>query len=121
FLDLAATLLRGAGYTAFEGAPPAEPGHAGVGSVYAHVTAPIRRLCDRAATEICLAATAGRDVPGWAREALPGLPDVMAESGRRARSADRIVIDRVEAWLLAGRVGEVFDVAVVEHDEERDR
>jgi exoribonuclease R len=121
FLDLAGALLRGAGYTAFEGAPPDEPGHAGVGSIYAHVTAPIRRLCDRVATEVCLAATSGRDVPGWAREALPLLPEVMEDSGRRAKAAERATVDRVEAWLLAPRVGEVFDVAVVEHDEERDR
>ncbi len=121
FLDLAGALLRGAGYTAFDGDPPAEPGHAGVGSTYAHVTAPIRRLCDRVATEVCLAVTAGRAVPDWARAALLELPEAMAQSGRRAKAADRAAIDRVEAWLLAPRVGEVFDVAVVEHDEERDR
>ena len=121
FLDLAGALLRGAGYTAFDDEPPEEPGHAGVGSIYAHVTAPIRRLCDRAATEVCLAATADQEVPEWARTALGALPEAMAESGRRAKAADRAAIDRVEAWLLAPRVGDVFDVAVVEHDEERDR
>lgn len=121
FLDLAGALLRGAGYTSFDGAPPDEPGHAGVGSTYAHVTAPIRRLCDRVATEVCLAVTGGREVPTWARAALEELPEAMAQSGRRAKAADRAAIDRVEAWLLAPRVGELFDVAVVEHDEERDR
>ena len=76
---------------------------------------------DRVATEVCLAATSGREVPGWARDALPLLPEVMEDSGRRAKAADRATVDRVEAWLLGPRVGEVFDVAVVEHDEERDR
>ncbi len=122
FLDLAAELLRGAGYTPFaEGAVPEQPGHAGVGAPYAHVTAPIRRLGDRFATEICLAVAADRAVPGWASAALGELPVLLAASGRRARAAERAAIDHVEAWLLADRVGEVFDVAVVEHDDERDR
>lgn len=121
FLDLAAELLRGAGYTAFDGAAPAEPGHAGVGAPYAHVTAPIRRLGDRFATEVCLAVAADRPVPGWATDALPLLPDLLAASGRRAKAVERAAVDHVEAWLLADRVGEVFDAAVVEHDPERDR
>ena len=121
FLDLAAELLRGAGYTAFDGVAPAEPGHAGVGAPYAHVTAPIRRLGDRFATEVCLAVAADRPVPGWATEALPLLPDLLAASGRRAKAVERAAVDHVEAWLLADRVGEVFEAAVVEHDPERDR
>jgi len=124
FLDLAAELLRGAGYTPFGpsvGEPPSGPGHAGVGAPYAHVTAPIRRLGDRFATEICLAVAAGRPVPGWVTEALPLLPDLLATSGRRSRAVERAAVDHVEAWLLADRVGEVFDAAVVEHDPERDR
>ena len=56
------------------GAAPAETGHGGVGAPYAHVTAPLRRLADRYATEVCLALHAGRPVPGWAREALPRCP-----------------------------------------------
>lgn len=123
FLDLAAELLRGAGYTPFDGAAPTDDDahHAGVGSPYAHVTAPIRRLGDRFATEVCLAVAAGQDVPAWVREALPALPDLLSESGRRARTVERTTVDHVEAWLLAGREGEVFDAAVVEHDPERDR
>ncbi len=34
---------------------------------------------------------------------------------------DRAAIDHVEAWLLRDRLGEVFDAAVVEHDDERER
>ena len=95
FLDLAAELLRGAGYTPFDGAVPEAPGHAGVGATYAHVTAPIRRLGDRFTTEVCLAVGAGREVPGWVREALPLLPDLLADSGRRSRA--------VQAWRPPGR------------------
>jgi exoribonuclease R len=114
FLELAAELLRGAGYTAFDGAPPAQPGHAGVGGPYAHVTAPIRRLADRFASEVCVAACAGTEVPEWARSALPLMPDLMARSTRRAKTLDRATIDLVEAYLLQDRQGEEFDAAVVD-------
>ncbi len=135
FLESAAELLRGAGYTALGGpattpadlgsatpadvdsATPADLGHAGVGARYAHVTAPIRRLCDRFASEVCVAVAAGAEVPGWARDALPELPALMAASGQRAARLERAVIDLTEAWLLAHRVGERFPAAVVEVDD----
>lgn len=119
FLDQAAELLRGAAYTPFDGSPPAETGHGGVGAPYAHVTAPLRRLADRYATEVCLALAAGAEVPAWAREALPRLPKAMGDTDRLAGSASRAAIDLAEAVLLNGRVGEVFDAGVVDRDEAR--
>ena len=118
FLELASELLRGAGYTPFDGTRPAQPGHAGVGAPYAHVTAPIRRLADRFASEVCVAAGAGTDIPDWARAALPLLPDLMARSTRRARTLDRATVDLVEAYLLQDREGEEFDAAVVDVSED---
>ncbi|MBW6436728.1 RNB domain-containing ribonuclease [Actinoplanes hulinensis] len=96
---------------------PAETGHGGVGAPYAHVTAPLRRLADRYATEICLALYAGRAVPDWAMEALPRLPKAMSSTDRVASAADRGAIDLAEAVLLEGRVGEVFEAAVLDRDE----
>jgi exoribonuclease R len=119
FLDQAADLLRGAGYTPFDGTPPEQTGHGGVGAPYAHVTAPLRRLADRYATEVCLALHDGREVPDWAREALPRLPKTMADSDRLASTADREAIALTEAVLLAGRVGEVFDAGVLDVDKKR--
>jgi exoribonuclease R len=116
FLDQAAELLRGAGYTAFDGAPPAETGHGGVGAPYAHVTAPLRRLADRYATETCLALYAGRPVPEWAREALVRLPKVMADTDRVSSAAERGAVALTEAVLLHDRVGEEFDAGVVDVD-----
>ncbi len=113
-LVLATRLLRGAGYTAFDGTAPEQPLHSALAAPYAHCTAPLRRLADRHVGEVCLALCAGQEVPGWAREALPGLPEVMVAADRRASAIDRAVIDLAEALLLAPRVGEVFDGAVVE-------
>ncbi|MDT0454098.1 RNB domain-containing ribonuclease, partial [Streptomyces sp. DSM 40473] len=109
FLDAATSLLRGAGYTAFDGEAPAEPGHGGVGGPYAHVTAPLRRLVDRFGTEVCLALAAGEQPSAELRAALPELPALMAASDRRTHAVERAVVDLVEATMLSGRVGEVFD------------
>jgi exoribonuclease R len=108
--------MRGAGYAAFDGTPPADPGHGAVAAPYAHVTAPLRRLADRYATEACLALHDGRSVPDWARAALPKLPEVMTASGRVDSAAERGAVDLVEAVLLQGRVGEQFDAAVLDVD-----
>jgi exoribonuclease R len=119
FVDQAAELLRGAGYTAFDGTPPEQRDHGGVGAPYAHVTAPLRRLADRYATETCLALYEGHPVPVWARQALPRLPDVMASTDRTASAAERAAVELTEAVLLAGRIGEVFDAAVLDTDTPR--
>jgi exoribonuclease R len=116
FLDQAADLLRGAAYTAFDGAAPADCGHGGVGAPYAHVTAPLRRLADRYATEACLALHEGRPVPDWVRAALPKLPKAMGDTDRVASAAGRGAIALAEAVMLEHRIGERFDVGVVDVD-----
>ncbi len=112
-----ARLLRGSGYVAFDGEVPAEPEHSALASEYAHVTAPLRRLADRYAGEVCVALCAEQPVPAWVLTALPDLPSTMQRSSQRARSYERAVVDLVEAGLLAERVGEVFDAVIVSVDE----
>ena len=111
-------LLRGSGYVAFDGEVPADPQHAALASEYAHVTAPLRRLGDRYAGEVCLALCAGEDVPGWVTERLHDLPATLQQSGQRSRRYERAVLDLVEAALLRGRVGEQFAGVVVDVDDE---
>jgi exoribonuclease R len=117
FLEEAASLLRGAGYTPFDGAPPEQPEHSGVAAPYAHVTAPLRRLVDRFGTEICLALCAGTDPAPELRAALPELPPLMAASDRRTREVERAVLDATEAWLLRDRVGRTFSAVVVDAED----
>lgn len=117
----ATTLLRGAGYAAFDGELPELTVHSGIGAPYAHVTAPLRRLSDRFSTEVCLAASAGTEIPAWARTALADLADVMRASDSQANKVDRACIDLTEAVLLAHRVGQRFAAVVVrEADGKRD-
>ena len=99
----ATSLLRGAGYEAFDGAGPDVRSHAGIGEPYAHVTAPLRRLVDRFGLEVCLAVSSGQAVDSDIRAALPGLPELMDASDDRASRVDRAVIDQVEAWSVEVR------------------
>jgi exoribonuclease R len=105
---------RGAGYTAFDGAPPSEQRHFAVAAPYAHATAPLRRLQDRYVSECCLAAAAGTSVPDWVRDGLAALPDAMKAGARRANAVERGAVDLVEAVLLEGREGESFDAVVID-------
>ena len=110
-------LLRGSGYVAFDGETPAQPVHSALNAEYAHVTAPLRRLGDRYASEVCVALCAGEEVPGWVHAALPDLAQQMQESSQRASRYERMALDMVEAGLLQHRVGESFEAVVVEVSE----
>jgi VacB/RNase II family 3'-5' exoribonuclease len=114
FLTEATSLLRGAGYEVFDGQIPQRPTHAALATEYAHVTAPLRRLVDRFATEICLSLCEGDKVPEWVCEALPTLPHQMETGDRRAKAVERACVDLAEAVLLRDRVGEVFDGVVLD-------
>ncbi|MFI6909024.1 RNB domain-containing ribonuclease [Nonomuraea sp. NPDC050394] len=117
FLQESKVLLRGSGYVAFDGEPPALAEHSAVAAPYAHVTAPLRRLVDRYATEVCLAVAAGEPIPDAIRAALPELPGVMSATGRRAGGVERACVDLVEAFLLRERVGQDFPAVVIDVDE----
>ena len=116
----AARVLRGAGYVGFrDGAVPADHRHAAVAAPYAHVTAPLRRLCDRAANEVVLALVEGRSVPDWAAAETAVLPEVMAEATRREGAYSRAALDLVEALVLRPAVGHHFAAVVVDVDDDR--
>ena len=120
FMDQAMSLFRGSGYFAFgaggvavpaddEASDAEEAVHSAIAARYAHVTAPLRRLVDRYGEEICIAACAGRSVPGWVLQALPDLPGIMEQTGKRARAIGRGALTALEALVLRGHEGEVFD------------
>jgi exoribonuclease R len=111
---LATRLFRGVGYTYFDGVAPADAAQHAIAAPYAHVTAPLRRLADRFATEIVLSLCANATPPAWCLEALPQMPDVMKEADRRAGELERRVIDFVEAVVMESHREETFDAVVVE-------
>jgi exoribonuclease R len=113
-LTACTTVLRGAGYAAFNGALPAQPMQWALAAEYTHATAPLRRLVDRYTGEVCVALCAKQPVPAWVLSALPGLPATMQASGHRARQYEKAVLDLAEAEALATRIGDIFAGAIVE-------
>ena len=120
FMDQAMSLFRGSGYLAFgaggvgvpaddEASDAEEAVHSAIAARYAHVTAPLRRLVDRYGEEVCIAACAQAPVPEWVLQALPDLPGVMEQTGKRARAIGRGAMTALEALVLRGHEGEVFD------------
>ena len=120
FMEQAMSLFRGSGYLAFgvggvgvpaddEAADSEEAVHSAIAARYAHVTAPLRRLVDRYGEEVCIAACAQAPVPEWVLDALPDLPGVMEQTGKRARAIGRGALTALEALVLRGHEGEVFD------------
>ena len=121
-LNACTSLLRGAGYVAFDGGVPEHIEHAAIASEYAHVTAPLRRLADRYAGEVAVALCADRDIPEWVRARLLDLPQEMKDSDRRAHRFERAVLDLVEAGVLCNSIGEMFTGVITElRDEEPDK
>lgn len=114
-INTAATrLLRGADYLAFDGEAPndADAWHAGVGQVYAHATAPLRRLVDRFVIETCLAIEAGEEVAAELRACYDEVRQTMNDTNRSASAVEQAALDKGEAVVLQDRVGEAFRVAV---------
>ena len=120
FMDQAMSLFRGSGYLAFgaggvgvpaddEAADSEEAVHSAIAARYAHVTAPLRRLVDRYGEEVCIAACAQAPVPEWVLQALPDLPGIMEQTGKRARAIGRGALTALEALVLRGHEDEVFD------------
>jgi exoribonuclease R len=116
-LTASASLLRGSGYASFSGSVPERHQHAALAAAYSHVTAPLRRLVDRYAGEVCLALCAGEPVPAWVGDRLVGLPATMRATGAKAGQYERGVLDLVEAVLLRDRLGELFAAMVVDVDD----
>ena len=110
-------LFRGAGYVAFDGSVPEQPQHAAMKAAYAHVTAPLRRLVDRWTGEICVALSAGAEVPAWVRESMDEIPKIMDDADRRAHAYERSIVSMVEAGLVADQVGSEFDGVITDVDE----
>ncbi|MGH8873068.1 MAG: RNB domain-containing ribonuclease [Acidimicrobiia bacterium] len=120
FLAEATDLFSGAGYQVLGDGEEPHP-HAALATLYAHTTAPLRRLVDRYVGETCLALSQGSEVPGPVAEALAPLPEIMAQADSLAGRYEAACVNLVEAAVLANRVGEVFAGLVVDVHRERPR
>ena len=98
---------------------PSSPSTRRSPSEYAHVTAPLRRLVDRYAGEVCVALCAGTEVPEWVLERLPSAARRRCRRRRPARAPLRA--RGASTWsrrpCCTPHVGETFAGVVVTLDE----
>lgn len=117
-LNACTQLFRGAAYTVIgPGLAEQKARHGALATLYAHATAPLRRLVDRHVGSLCVELMAGRAAPEWVMMQLAGLPGVLAESDRRAKRFERGIIDHVEALVLRGHEGQHYDGTIIDLDD----
>lgn len=102
-------------------AAPTPARHEALAALYAHVTAPLRRLVDRYGSEVAIALCAGAVIPPWVRQGLAELPAAMAAAGQRSSRVDSAVLDLLEALVLRDLVGAPFTAIVVDTNERHSR
>lgn len=94
-----------------------QPWHAAMAAMYAHATAPLRRLADRYVVLASLAVAGGRPVPDDVQAAFAELPEVMGKADTIGNRLDRLVVDLVEAAVLRGQEGRTFEALVTDVDD----
>ncbi|MFL5538517.1 MAG: RNB domain-containing ribonuclease [Longimicrobiaceae bacterium] len=106
-------VMKGADYLAFDGAVPPEPEHHALAMLYAHCTAPLRRLGDRYVLDLLAELAAGEPPPREERARLPEVAKTMNEAETREAKLERAVVNIAEAWTLRARIGECFGATVL--------
>jgi exoribonuclease R len=109
----ASRTLRGAAYALINDSDGIPPTHWAIGAPYAHVTAPLRRLVDRYASEICLAAVQNTAIPEWVEASLEKLPREMDRAARLSTTLEGKNLDLMEAAALLHRNGNRLRVTVL--------
>ena len=110
-LQQAARVTGGARYVAFEGEVNAR--HSAIAALYAHVTAPLRRLADRYVLDLLVALANGAAPRQELIETLHELPRVMSNADRLSRQLEAAILDFAEVRLMQDRVGEIFAAMVI--------
>lgn len=92
------------------------PWHAAIAAIYAHATAPMRRLADRYVLDLACLLFRNDPVPAALQQKIDDLSEVMEMGEGRASNIDRAVIDLLEAVSLQDRIGEILEAEVVDVD-----
>lgn len=117
FADLSLAVVKLLGSGEYAAAPAAADGANGLGHFglavndYAHSTAPNRRFPDLVTQRLLKAAIAGA-APPYSAEQLAGIARHCTLQEDNASKVERQVLKAAGAWLLHGRIGEVFDALV---------
>ena len=120
FADLSLAVVKMLGSGEYAAAPASVPGTPGAADAakwshfglavndYAHSTAPNRRFPDLVTQRLLKAAIAG-EAPPYSAQQLIGIAQHCTLQEDNASKVERQVLKAAGAWLLQGRLGEVFD------------
>ena len=117
FADLSLAVVKLLGSGEYAAAPAAADGANGLGHFglavndYAHSTAPNRRFPDLVTQRLLKAAIAG-EAPPYSAKQLREIASHCTLQEDNASKVERQVLKAAGAWLLHGRIGEVFDALV---------
>jgi exoribonuclease II len=117
FADLSLAVVKMLGSGEYAAAPDGKSeanglGHFGLAvNDYAHSTAPNRRFPDLVTQRLLKAAIAG-EAPPYSAEQLTEIAKHCTLQEDNASKVERQVLKAAGAWLLQGRVGDVFDAIV---------
>jgi exoribonuclease II len=117
FADLSLSVVKMLGSGEYAAAPAGKSetnglGHFGLAvNDYAHSTAPNRRFPDLVTQRLLKAAIAG-EAPPYSAEQLTEIAKHCTLQEDNASKVERQVLKAAGAWLLQGRVGDVFDAIV---------
>ncbi len=117
FADLSLAVVKLLGSGEYAAAPAAADGANGLGHFglavndYAHSTAPNRRFPDLVTQRLLKAAIAG-EAPPYSAEQLTEIARHCTLQEDNASKVERQVLKAAGAWLLHGRIGEVFEALV---------
>lgn len=117
FADLSLAVVKLLGSGEYAAAPAVAADASGLGHFglavndYAHSTAPNRRFPDLVTQRLLKAAIAG-EAPPYSAEQLTAIAQHCTLQEDNASKVERQVLKAAGAWLLHGRIGEVFDALV---------
>ncbi|HEY3049227.1 MAG TPA: RNB domain-containing ribonuclease [Polaromonas sp.] len=120
FADLSLAVVKMLGSGEYAAAPAATAGAAGATGLghfglavndYAHSTAPNRRFPDLVTQRLLKASLAG-EAPPYSAEQLTEIARHCTLQENNASKVERQVLKAAGAWLLQGRIGEVFNAIV---------
>ncbi|UUZ63587.1 RNB domain-containing ribonuclease [Polaromonas sp. P1-6] len=120
FADLSLAVVKMLGSGEYAAAPAATTGAAGATGLghfglavndYAHSTAPNRRFPDLVTQRLLKASLAG-EAPPYSAEELTEIARHCTLQEDNASKVERQVLKAAGAWLLQGRIGEVFNAIV---------
>ena len=85
------------------------------------MTAPLRRLVDRFASEVCVALCSGEEIPAWVTDNAEEVIATMHRTSQLSSQVEKAVLNWLEATVLQPWIGHNFEAIVLSSDKEKNK